>query len=438
MSLKKDLFALVNDRGRSNSIHASLFEKDVTRRKVYDVLSQLARECDLGVVGLALLLWKYEDARHSLRRGESARESHDGPFELPLRLFFDTLVSCRDLHAIQSRGDLETLLMEIRLLGLKELPIDSPAVTYIEQQRRATMEQLPAIDAALIRKYRNRKHQWLQQNLQLKGYQSTLGRQRRESEAVHCRYMNLMGREHLACQAQRDRLAAARRILGLLRDNPGYGRIDCERMLRQDEQRATVHSRNHFAPLPGCALKSADDDDQTCKAGDEAKLCLRRLASLTHSDRILRLDPGCRQRRQLEEIWEELAAIRELQSDRRKLAAYLPYLEEKLAQARRIHDMAHIRDLDATLVIPGAEIEEQLAWLGQASLSLERRISLLRASNLQISSNEQIERMRQVVEAPVEVQESERRALREETEQLCMQADVIQKQADVLLQDRLQ
>jgi hypothetical protein len=109
------------------------------------------------------------------------------------------------------------------------------------------------------------------------------------------------------------------------------------------------------------------------------------------------------------------------------------FLENRLQLARRILELAHIEDLDASLVVQGSTIEEQIQWLEEANQFVDERIGRLQADSLHCSRNSELADMHSLVEASEEAQEAERRAMVEKCETFKKRADVLERRADRLI-----
>ncbi len=429
MTLQKDFEVLTDNSDQAGSLYAALFARGKSRQHAYESIVELARQAGLGIVRMTVLLVKYEDERRDKVEAMDQDDKHPADEAWATREFFNTVSAYGDQYQIITRHDLAMLVAELKLLGLKDLPTDSPALAYIEEQRRVTVEQLSDIDGKTAQQYRRLKTHWLCHNVELKSSETTHDDLMRQTASIHREFMNIFGREFLAEMEQFNRMNVATRRLQLVKENPGFDEADIERMLGKGKARADTRLSMHQLGLPAGYRLSLPGDPMPSDAGVKAKSIWRSLATLTHPDKIRQLGLGWAQRMQLESIWDEVSSLRTQSKNKTVLARSVPYLETKLRLAERILELAHIEELDATLIAQGTSIDEQIQWLESANEFLDEQIQLSQADNLQYTCNRQLVDMQALVEASDETQATERQAMVEKCETFRKRAEALENEA---------
>lgn len=434
MTLQTDLSILLGDPLRAKSIHRILFTKGRLRQQAYDYLVEVARRAGLGVLRMSVLLLKYEDERRARIEATGPDARLPGDEAWAAREFFETVSSYGEAYRVHTRQDLLLLVAEITLLGLKDLPTDSNALAYIEQQRGVIIEQLAEADDETEARFRKLKNHWLRQTIELRSSEATLDDLAQRASSIRHDFMQLFGREFLAERAQLYRMNVAEHRLQLLKDNPGINEADIERMLGKGKSQRHPHLSRHQLGLPVyCFLSTPGNSPPADEGYAKARSLLRALATLTHPDKVRQRELNCSQRGKLEEIWHEISPLRTESNNKAVLARSVAYLESKLQFAERILELAHIEDLDVSLVIQGSTIEEQIKWLENANEFLDNRIRCLQADNLHFRNSQELDDMQMLVEAPREAQEAERKAMMEKCETFKKRADALERRADRLI-----
>jgi len=430
MTLQKDIEILTGDPDRAESIYRALLAKGISRQEAYDRMVEVARQAGLAIVRVTVLLMKYEDELRARR--DASVDSNDLPGDeaWAAREFFRTVSSYGDQYQVQTRHDLMLLVTELSVLGLKDLPTDSDALAYIEEQRRVTIEQLAEADKETAKQFRKLKNHWLCHNIELRCSEATLDELMQHTTSIRQEFMKIFGKEFLAEREQFFCMDVAARRLQLLKQNPGINETDIERMLGKGKGRSDTHLSRHQLGLPvGCFVSMPGNPMPADEGYSKARSLLRNLATLTHPDKVRQRDLNWDQRSQLESIWHEISSLRAQSNNKSVLARSVAFLEGKLQLAKRILELAHIEDLDAALVAQGATLEEQIRWLESVNELLDEKIRSTQADNLLYSCNQQLYDMQALVEAPKEAQEAERQVLIENCETFRKRAEALEQEA---------
>lgn len=430
MTLQKDLSLLLGDPVRAKTLERIIFAQDRLRQQAYDYIVGIARKVGLGIVGTSILLLKYEDERKERIDAAGPDAGQPGREAWSARELFKTVSNYGDEYRISTRQDLTLLVAEVMLLGLKDMPANSQALAFVEKRRRETVEQLAEVEDDTAARFLGLKNHWLQRHVELRAAESSLGDLSRRAASIRHEFMRLFGREFLAARAQRRRMEVARRRLQLLRENPGINDADIERMLDRGETRqGSQPSKLQLLLPPAYCLNSSQGAMSVDEDFDRARSLLRSLARLTHPDKLSHLDPGSRQREQLEAIWQEMSTLRARCAEKHVLARAVPGLERYLRLAERILELARFTELDASLVIEGATISEQIRWLEDANRALDQKLRNTQADNLHLCDDTELREMQALVEAPRETQETERQAMVNDCEKFRKHAEALELKA---------
>lgn len=431
MTLLKDLSIITSDPVRAKSIHRIVFAKGRPRQQAYDYLVEVARQAGLGIVRLCALLLKYDEERRERAGDAKANGSLCGGDAWSARVFFNAVSSYdEERYRVFTHHDLTLLVAELTLLGLRDLPTNSEALAYVEEQLERVFGQLAEADEETVKNYCSLKRLWLLRNIELKSLDANLEEQLENAASIRRAFMKIFGKEFLAERAQLFRMNVAERRLQLFKDNPGINEVDLERMLGKGKGRQDSNLSRHQLGLPvGCFLSRSAGSKPLDGEYARARSLLRNLATLTHPDKLRQHELSWSQREQLESIWHEIAPLRAESNNKTILTRSVPFLESKLQLARRIMELAHIEDLDASLVVQGSTIEEQVQWLEGANEFLDKRMRCLQADSLHCSRNKELDDMRKLSEAPEEVQEAERQAMVEKCEAFSNNADALERRA---------
>jgi hypothetical protein len=430
MTLQNDLEILTGESDRAKAIHRALLAKGKSRRKAYEHIVKIARHAGLGIVRMTTLLIKYEDDRRQRVEASGQDDDKTADETWAAREFFKTVSSYGDQYQVRTRNDLVLLVSELTLLRLKHLPTDSTALSFVEEQRRVTVEQLAGADTKTAEKFRKLKNLWLCHNVKLKSSETTHDELVEQTASTRRTFMKIFGKEFLAEREQYFRMDVADRRLQLMKKNPGINEVDIERMLGKGKEPSGSHLSRHQLGLPiGCLMPLPQNRTPAEDGHRKAKSLWRNLAMLTHPDKIRQRDLSWSQRRQLELIWHEMLPLRAQSNNKGVLAQSVIYLDRKLQLAEQILKLAHLENLDAALIVQGTNLGEQILWLESANDFLDEQIRITQADNLQYSCSQQIYDMQALVEAPKEAQEVERQAMMEKSEAYRKRAEVLEHEA---------
>jgi hypothetical protein len=434
MTLLDDLSEIISDPVRAKSIHRIVFAKDRSRQHAYDYLVEAARLAALGIVRVSALLLKYDDERRE-RNSDARPVNRPGTRETwSARTFFNAVSSYDKRYPELTRQDLMLLVAELTMLGLRKLPTNSKALAYVEEQFDQLLVQLSETDEDSVKQFRSLKLHWLHRNIEQRDIEAGLEEQLEKAVSVRQEFMKIFGQEFLAERTQFCRMNIAKRRLQLLKENPGVNVAEIERMLGKGKNHRHAKLSRHQLDLPpGYLVSVSGYSIPGDNSYSRARSLLGQISSLTHPDKSRQHQLGRSQRKQLESIWHETAALRAERSNKPVLTRSVAFLENRLQLARRILELAHIEDLDASLVVQGSTIEEQIQWLEEANQFVDERIGRLQADSLHCSRNSELADMHSLVEASEEAQEAERRAMVEKCETFKKRADVLERRADRLI-----
>ena len=434
MTLQADLANLLNDPVRAESINRSIFAQGRMRHRAYDHIVEVARQAGLGIVRMTALLLKYEDERRAKIDPSDSGSRLAGDALSASRDLFRAVSSYNEKYQIRSRLDFALLVSELSLLGLQALPTDNSALAYIEEQCRVLLTQLAEVDEETSKRFRELKRQWLSNSVELKNCESVLDKLTQDRASIRREFMNRFGKDLMAERAAFFRMEVAQRRLQLLKENPGLNEADIQRMLGKGNKRPGSRLRRHQLGLPaGYFVATARDSAPAGDALARARALLRKLATLTHPDKILPLDLTCNQREQLGAIWHEIEPLRAQSSNRALLSNSVEHLERRLRLAEHIVALAHIEDLDASLVVQGSTVEEKIRWLEHTNKYLDERVRGVKADNLHLYGDREIENIKALLAAPEQTQEAERQAMRDNCLRCRKRAEALEREADRLI-----
>ena len=434
-TFNEDLALLGRQGDPANSDLTHLISSTAESSKAYAQIIGLALEAGLDYIRTVALLLKFETER---QQRDGSVEMFNGRVLLskwPVRRFYDALRTAFDDEAVGSIDELNMLVTEMRLLGLDQVAADSDALEFFAKQNRLTREQTLDADLPTRRRYDLGKQAWLRLNDELG--ELSLFREDRvlRMEALRQEFMQLFAVEFLAERSQRARLEIASMALELLRKQPDLTAAEIDEQLREEIQtRKAALAEYQLSAAYG--LQTSADIDLRDAPEDlaETKLLLRKLAMLIHPDRLADLPLTNEQRQQLTRIWHDTNRLRAEGGAGGLLSRSNDVLRQNIRRAQQILEMAGIEDLDPTSTIRGSTLQERIEWLDGACEALEHRIASIQAELYVIGSDQELNFMRAMLNAPESVQEEERETMKRNAERYRKEARETEQKANLILE----
>ena len=422
MSLIQDLSIIMNDPVRARSIHRIVSARDRPLQQAYDYLAEVAGKAGLSVVRLSALLLKYDDENRQDSDEEDTPAFLRGNKCRSTREFCATVTAYNQRYRVFTRHELTALASELTLLGLRGAPTNSAAMSFFEEQADRVLEQIAEVDEETVGRYRGLKSHWLNRNIEMKALSANLEARVENAALIRRQFMEIFGHEFRAEREQLLRMKVAERRLQILRENPGINQADLQRMLGHNGNRQdSALSRHQLGRPAGCVIPGSDRTASANGDHSKAKYLLRSLIALIHPDKTDRYELGPNPRSQLDSIWHEVAALR-AENSKAALIRAIPWLENQLQLARKVLDLAHLEDIDASLIVQGSTIAEQVAWLESTNELLDDRMRRLQVDSLHYFRNRELGNMQALIAAPQQVQQAERQEMVEKCERFRQRA----------------
>ena len=327
MTLQKDFEILTGDKERAKLFVEDLLADGRLRSDAYRKIVIEARTIQLEVVRLSVLILKFE---HERRRAMGMAECTDSKSSAgwDVQEHFDALAYFGRQELVRARVDLTMLVAEILELGLQKLPINSDAIEYFAERHRVAESQLNGVDSDTSDRYKKMKNRWLRQNIELRCVERDHSDAMKQSGSTRQAFMAVFGTCYLAERAQFNRMNVAHRRLEMVRENPCAGDImfGHSHVLHQNHDGSHLERREleiRDASFTHLAAKS----DSATDGFSKAKLHLRRLAFLTHPDKVCQANLTAKQIRKLETIWHETSSLRAQRTNKSVLTSSVPLLE---------------------------------------------------------------------------------------------------------------
>ncbi|MBT8080185.1 MAG: hypothetical protein KJO31_16520 [Gammaproteobacteria bacterium] len=404
------------------------------RARAFKQLVEIARKHDIGYTRTVALLLKHETESQQSAGTTQDFMGNSLLAEWPITEMTVALQPHYRDDPLFADGDLTMLMTEMVLLGLHTAATDSDALQYFDTQRRLTIDQSSDAEPATKRLFAMRKRAWLRANEE---YGSIILRHEDSmlrAEMLRQAFLQLFSVEFIAEKEQSARLEIARLQLELIRQHPELDADQIRERLKDEiEQRVETLRAYQLSTSYGLALPALCRDNYDKQDLETAKHLLRRIAMLTHPDRLQNLDLTREQRRQLGRIWKSTHALRGDRDGQGMLCRSIPTLEHKLEQAQQILALAGIEGLDAALTIQGDTLEERIAWLESACAEIDQQIVAIQAEIFAVSADGELKLMRAMLDMPEARQEEQREQMKVNAEECRKAAEQLEKEADELL-----
>ena len=429
MAILNDLEILLG-REKADALYASLFDPDSERAEAYEILAQIARDARFGHVRFTALLLKCDAEWARLTPVEDGETFVQGRKQQSDELY-KAVAGYDEVGTFGNREALLSLMAELTVLGLRNSPISSPALLYLEDQYQETARELAEADKETAQTFVSLKNRWLVQNIELRVVRTALEKASEAAADTRQAFMNQYGREYLAERSQLIRMDTAYQKLRLTQENPGVDEAAIERMLGAGpEKKDKRRSRQQVSRPAEWILRGADKPQDTQQRVAEARSLMRRLAALTHPDKVRHLELSEPQRRKLDAIWRETGQIRAQRNRGSALAESVGVLERQLKLAQRILSLAPIDELDPDLVIPGDHLMEKVEWLEAANEGIHIELDRIGQERAELREDALLATMQRLVAAPDEAREAEKKAMLEKSAAYRRRAEMLE--ADVM------
>lgn len=404
------------------------------RARAFKQLVEVAAGYDIGYTRNVALLLKYETEQQQSAGVAQDFMGNSLLAEWPTTEMTAALQSHYADDPLFADGDLTMLITEMVLLGLHTAATDSDALAYFDTQRQLTIDQSSDAEPATKKLFAIRKRAWLRSNEEfgniiLRHEDSML-----RAEMLRQAFLQLFSVEFIAEKEQAARLEIARLRLELIRQNPALDADQIRERLKDEVEKRVETLRGYqLSASYGLTLSREGRDNYDQQDLETAKHLLRRIAMLTHPDRLQNLDLTREQRRQLGRIWKSTHALRGDRDGQGMLCRSIPTLEQKLELAQQILAQAGIEGLDAALTIQGDTLEERIAWLERACAEIDQQIVAIQAEIFAVSADEELKLMRAMIDMPEARQEEQRERMKLHADECRKAAEQLEREADELL-----
>jgi len=402
--------------------------------RAYSEIVDIAHQAGIGYIRAVALLLKYETERQREQGNVKEFLGNSLLSDWPTTEFAAALQTRFADDPLFTDSDLIMLLTEMGMLCLQNAETDSDALAWFARQRQLTSEQAADADTATRRLFGIRKREWLRANDEFGNIIL-----RREDcvlrvEMLRQAFLQTFSTEFIAEKEQSGRLETARLRLKLIKENPELDSAEIAERLREHIEERDEQLRGYqLSAAYGLTVARDIDTNDSKEDLETARHLLRRLAMLTHPDRLQNLDLTHSQRRQLNEIWSSTHALRGDRDGHGMLRRSVETLEYNLKLAEQILETAGIEGLDAALTIQGDTLQERICWLERACKEIDAQTVAIQAEIYAISSDQELRFMRALVDAPTTVQEEQRALMKKNAKSYRKEAERLEKEADQLL-----
>jgi hypothetical protein len=434
-TLENDIAIIVGDRDQGRRLAATALTCE-DKTLAYRQLVEIAENACLGIVRTVALLLKFEFQLRST--DEHASESEP---RLPVELIdgnFYRVLGRRVTNSSRSASDdLFLLVSELLLLNVQRMPNDSAALHYIDQQYRITCEQLSVAGVEARRNYCSGKCAWLNHNERLRTLTELRDILARQNENLRNRFLSIFAAEYLQERAQLARMQVAQLRLQLLNENPGASATTIEDLVARTAGERRENLKGHQLSVSyGCFTPVRNDPGDSKADYELARHLLRKIAAVTHPDRVSHCKLAWQQQEQLRAIWHESSALRAERDNVILLSQSLPKIRRQLQLAEHILALAGIEFLDAALVIPAAPVAASIEWFQHSNEQLERDVTAVQMDVFALNADRENRFFKAVLDAPDEIRDQERQAMKSNTAHYRLEAETLEKTASQLLATR--